>query len=157
MNSIKKNNKEVFDETTDESTDDSIDSTTIEKPKRTWQKNKEKRFPEERKQVLKKILNIIGINETKKSFTTYELEKNHIAQSEILNLIPDIEKYFSTSLWSFYQTKNQKYAPKKETTKYISIVKSILKDTECKVDSMQIRFIDSVTKNRINATLYTLN
>lgn len=147
-----KNNTIILDEQTDESTDSSIElanSEKIQKPKRTFLKNKIGRFTEERKEILNKILNIIGITETNRIFYSHVLDNNISAQNEILNLLDNIAKYFSISMWPAYKP------DKVMTKKYLSIIKSVLKDMNIKFTTMNSK-IKNDKNVRVNTTLYTL-
>ena len=90
-------------------------------------------FINERKEILNKIMNIIKINNSNLTFYSHELDKNIEGQQEILNMIPDIEKYFKVSSWASFQSN------KNVSRKYLSIVKSILKDMDIKFNTCQVK------------------
>lgn len=146
MNTIIQNNNEILDE----STDDSIESTNSEQSqKKIHLKYKNKRFTKERNIILNNIYDIIGITETKKTFCAYDLDTNIELQNKILGLIDEISKYFSTSLWPSFR-------PGKPVSKrYLSIVKSVIKDMDIKLSTCNIRFVNE-SKKRINTSSYTL-
>lgn len=83
-------------------------------------KNVEK-YVEERKGILNKLLNILGINEKNKHLYLRELDNNKEKQEEIYKLEPEIKRYFITSKWSCYKMKTME-------RKFLSLIKYILKD-----------------------------
>ena len=152
MNTIIKNINETLnetiDETTNKSTDNFINSSNSTIKKRTFLKHKNIKFIEERKLILNKILNIIGITETNKIFRSYDLDLNINAQKEILNLCPDILKYFSTSLWASFRS------DRTITKRYLSIIKSILKEMNINFSVTQTSYVEN--KIRIKTLLFVL-
>jgi len=92
---------------------------------------KEIKFEEERKEVLCKLLNILGINDDNKVFYINDLEKDQIKQKMIIELLSDIRKYFSCGKWVYFR--------KKTIMPYTSLCRSILKDMKVKVTTMAIR------------------
>lgn len=90
-------------------------------------KLKHKRFPEERKSILKKIYNILELNEHNKRFSVKSVEeKNDL----IMDLSDEILTYFSCSTWTaFKQNCNTK-------KKALSIVKSILNDLNVEYETV---------------------
>ena len=85
-------------------------------------KLKNYKFINERKEVTKKLLKILKINQNNKTFNNLDLDTNEQIQNNILSLIPEIELYFSTSQWTYHHKDTKKNKP------YISIAKSVLKD-----------------------------
>jgi len=85
-------------------------------------KLKNYRFVNERKEVTKKLLKILKIDQNNKTFNNLDLDTNEQAQKEILALIPDIELYFSVSTWTYFMNNNIINKP------YLSITRSLLKD-----------------------------
>ena len=99
-------------------------------PKKSLVKIKKIRFIKERKEILEKIYNIIGINENNKMFYTHEIDNDEEKKQKIEDLIPDIKKNFSVSTWlCFNKSRNM-------NKKHISIVKYILKDMIIDYSSM---------------------
>ena len=57
-------------------------------------RTKKKVYKKEQDEIIHKIISIVGI-EDNKQITLYELDNYIKKQKEIMNLIPDIRKYFS--------------------------------------------------------------
>lgn len=87
--------------------------------------SKDSQYIEERKQVLNKILNIIGITEDNTVFYFDDIEKNPDKIKQILDLESDVRKYFNCSGWTYFTQK-----PKKP---YISLMKSVFKTMNVKM------------------------
>lgn len=83
-------------------------------------KNKNKVFKKEQKEILDKLLNILGINSENKLISVINIDNDEYKQKEILNLLDDIEVYFCTSNWAIIKNKNL-------DKKYVSLIKSVLK------------------------------
>ena len=80
-------------------------------------------FVNEQKEVLNKLLEILGINENNKSFSLHELDDDKDKQDRIYELIPDIKRYFKTGSWTFLRND-------KAQRKYMSIIRKIFKSLE---------------------------
>jgi len=105
-------------------------------------------YKEERKAILKKILTIIGIDNTNKIFYSHLLDENENIQKQIIDLSDDIQKYFKVSSWAAFKPDMV------IGRRYISIIKAILKE-------MDVIFISVSQKMRyknktINTTMYTI-
>ena len=77
-------------------------------------------YEEERKGVLKRLYEILGLDEKKKEFIVYELEKDIKKQEAILGLKEECKKYFNCSQWPFFR----KRVANRE---YLALMRSILK------------------------------
>jgi hypothetical protein len=116
---------------------------------KTFVKLKNLKYKDERIDILKKIYNIIGINDNNKTFYSHELDSDIEKQKEIELLDNDIKKYFKTSTWLCYN-KNRSV-----DRKYISIIKYVLKDMLVDFTSMSCKMkIKNIT---INTTQYIIN
>lgn len=116
---------------------------------KTFVKLKNLKYKDERINILKKIYNIIGINDNNKTFYSHELDSDIEKQKEIELLDNDIKKYFKTSTWLCYN-KNRSV-----DRKYISIIKYVLKDMLVDFTSMSCKMkIKNIT---INTTQYIIN
>ena len=116
---------------------------------KTFVKLKSLKYKDERIDILKKIYNLIGINETNKTFYSHELDSDLDKQKEIESLDEDIKKYFKTSTWLCYN-KNRSV-----DRKYISIIKYILKDMLVDYTSMSCKM--KIKNMTINTTQYIIN
>jgi hypothetical protein len=81
-------------------------------------KKKSELYENEQKEILKKILNLIGINRLNNRKTREELEGDEIKES-MREMREDIIKYYTTSRWkTFYRDDNQE----------LNMIKNILKE-----------------------------
>ncbi len=78
-------------------------------------------YQEEQQEIKKKLYNILNL-EKKNSFTLYELDNNKILQQEILNLIPEIKKYFKVLNIKGVTNTNTIYRP------WLSIIRHLIKE-----------------------------
>lgn len=84
-------------------------------------KQKSKEYKEEQYKILNKIINILNINDNNNYLILYELDNNIELQNKILELVPDIKKYFSV-----YGVKALIY-PEEVKRVYLCIIKYIIK------------------------------
>lgn len=122
------------------------DKLNVAKPK-IGERYKNIKYKNERIDLTKKLLQLLKIDANNKVFTSYDLDKNKETQDKILEMIPDIEKYYVTTRWCY------KKESKKEK-KHLSITKSVLK-------VMDINFKPSCCKESIdgktvNYSMYTI-
>jgi hypothetical protein len=98
------------------------------------ERHKKYKYRDERKALTKKILLILNVTNANKMFDSNDLDNNNEKKKAILDLIPEIEQYFSVSKWCFWRKESDK--------KHISLVKSLLKD-------MNIKFLSTNKKIKI--------
>jgi len=117
-------------------------------PKKSLVKIKKIRYKKERKEILDKIYEIIGINENNKIFYTHEIDLDENKKQKIEELIPEIKKNFSVSSWICLNNS------RKMNKKHVSIVRYILKDMLIDYSSMPCK----MKKNDkfINTTQYNI-
>ena len=82
---------------------------------------KEELYKKEQDEILQKIINIINLDK-ENSITLYELDNDIKKQNKIMDLIPDIRKYFSLSFVKGIKNPELLKRP------YLSIIKQILKN-----------------------------
>jgi hypothetical protein len=80
-------------------------------------------YDNERTEILNSLFNILNINDKNNMFSLKHLDNNSEQQTKILELIPNIKKYFICSKWSCF---NQKLLESKRL--YLSIIKNLLKN-----------------------------
>ena len=91
------------------------------------------KYKKQQAEILDKIINILELDE-ENSATLYELDTNKNKQKKILDLIPDIRKYFKVR-----NIVGAKY-PEKCKRSYLSIIKHITKNiyhiynSECRIE-----------------------
>jgi len=78
------------------------------------------KYDKERMDILQKMFNILDINENNNTFLLHELDNNDEKQKQILELEPEIKRYFICSSWSCFKDPNIK-------RKYLSLIKHMLK------------------------------
>jgi hypothetical protein len=78
-------------------------------------------FEEEQRAILNKIYEIIGINETKKEFTLYELCSKPDSIKQIVDMKPQILKFFCTGHWICFKEGH------KTDNDYIVLIRNIFK------------------------------
>jgi hypothetical protein len=83
-------------------------------------KKKTELYTDERQIILNKIFEILDINEDNNTFFLRDLDNDEKKQNQILELEPDIRKYFACSSWSCFGNPNIK-------RKVLSIIKNITK------------------------------
>jgi regulator of sigma D len=66
------------------------------------------KYTKERQEVLDKMFSILGINENNNKFLLHELDTDEKKQQDILNLEPEIKKYFICGKWSCFKNPNMK-------------------------------------------------
>ena len=82
-------------------------------------RTKKEVYKKDQKEIINKIIKIIGI-EDKKQITLYELDNDLKIQNEIINLIPEIRKYFN------FKNITGAIDPEKIKRPWLSIIKHIL-------------------------------
>lgn len=82
--------------------------------------SKDIKFREKRKEVLQKLLEIIGTTGNNKVFYMEDISGSEDKKKAILGLVDDVKKYFSCSAWVYFC--------KSTPDPYVSLSKSILKD-----------------------------
>ena len=92
----------------------------INKPKnKGGRPNKNLVFVAERKQVLNKLLDILGITENNDIFFPCDIEADQNKINQILEMQDDIKKYFKCNGWSCFKRDHE--------CLWLSIVKAVLK------------------------------
>lgn len=86
------------------------------------------KYEEQRKEVLNKLFIILGINENNNYFELKKLNNNIEMQNKILELEPEIKKYYNYSHWECFK----KYEMKK---RYMSFIRYIIKNNDYKLVS----------------------
>lgn len=88
------------------------------------------KYTKERQDVLDKMFTILGINENSNTFLLHELDSNVDKQNQILQLEPDIKKYFICGKWGCFTDPNMK-------RRYLSIIKNTMKDMDIELFSVR--------------------
>jgi hypothetical protein len=85
------------------------------------------KFTNERQDILNKMFLILGVNENNNTFLLHELDQNIEKQNKILELEPEIKKYFICGSWSCFRNEDA------IKNKSLSIIKSVVKDMGLKI------------------------
>ena len=83
---------------------------------------------EERINILNKLFNILNINEDNNTLYLGDLDTNEEIQQKILDLEPEIKKYFACSKWACYNNLSMK-------RKILSLIKNLVKTMNYEVIS----------------------
>jgi hypothetical protein len=123
-----------------------INNILNEEPKQKI-RNKKIVYENERKIILNKMYEIVGLND-KNYFYSTDINDSKIIQNQILEMSDDIKKYYATSTWSVF-----KKSVDVENIA-LSIIKSLLKDNNVLYESKTQKII--VNGKKKISTLYTV-
>ncbi len=87
-------------------------------------------YTNERNELLQKMFNILELSKGHNIISLNKLDEDTDMQQKILDLIPDIKKYFLCSRWSYFS--NQHTVFKRS---YLSLIKSVLKSMDINIKS----------------------
>ena len=108
-------------------------------------KTKDELYKEEQKNIMKIVLDYIGINKDNKQINRDDLEKDEF-KNKINEIMPEIKKYYKTSTWN-----SVKYGENKE----INTLKTICKYNEIIIDKLQkTKKIDNIEKKYAHYVIY---
>lgn len=107
-------------------------------------------YESEQKEILQKLLNILEITDTNKTFSLKELDENLTKQQNIYNLETDIKKYFVFSQWGYFRNKDRKM--KRD---YLSLIKSLFRYFRISITSLNKA--NRFNKLNKNETIYLVN
>lgn len=102
-------------------------------------------YKQEQETVVNTIIDILDLKH-KQSYTLYELDKNIEIQQKIMELIPEIRKWFS------FNGIKAVGDPEKIKRPYLSIIKHLLK-TKYKIESRDFQFTEN--GKHIRTHIYT--
>jgi hypothetical protein len=92
-------------------------------------------YKKEQEEVIEKIISILDL-QNKKTYTLYELDKNEEIQHKIMELIPEIRKWFSfNSLKAIGE-------PSRIKRPWLSIIKQLTK-TKYNIESKDFQFTEN--------------
>lgn len=111
--------------------------------------NFKNRFAEDRKAITKRLLLILDITNDNKKFESLTLDKNKDIQQEILNLVPEIRKFFTVAKFACLRKDG-----KKLDKPYLSLTRSLLKDMDIIVFPSNNKY--KVDNKFVSSTSYTI-
>jgi hypothetical protein len=101
--------------------DNNINNKKEEKKKRTRiTKTKAERYEKEQKEILKRLNEIIGLDENNNKFILSEINNDKEKQEKIKGLDEEVKKYFAHGKWAYYK--------KEIMNEWLSLVRSIYKE-----------------------------
>jgi hypothetical protein len=92
-------------------------------------------YKKEQEEIIDKIVKILDL-ENKTEYTLYELDKNEDIQNKIMELIPEIRKWFS------FNNMKAVGEPSKRKRPWLCIIKQLLK-SKYNIVSIDYRMIDN--------------
>ena len=92
-------------------------------------------YKKEQEEIVDKIVKILDL-ENKTEYTLYELDKNEEIQKQIMELIPEIRKYYAFNNLKAVGEPNKRKRP------WLSIIKNLLK-SKYTIESIDFRMIDN--------------
>ena len=117
------------------------------KLKRQFVKLKHVKFKNERIDILRKIYQILNIDENNRIIKTHLLDLDDNMQKQILELDNDIKKYFKVAAWPAYKNLNTE-------RRYLSIIKYVFKDLGITYESLTCKL--KYQNKIVNTTMYTI-
>ena len=92
-------------------------------------------YKKEQEEIVDKIITILDL-ENKTEYTLYELDKNEDIQKQIMELIPEIRKYYAFNNLKAVGEPNKRKRP------WLSIIKNLLK-SKYTIESVDFRMMDN--------------
>jgi hypothetical protein len=92
-------------------------------------------YKKEQEEIVDKIVKILDL-ENKTEYTLYELDKNEEIQKQIIELIPEIRKYYAFNNLKAVGEPNKRKRP------WLSIIKNLLK-SKYTLESIDFRMMDN--------------
>ena len=106
-------------------------------------------YKKEQEEIVNKIVKILDL-ENKTEYTLYELDKNEEIQKQVMELIPEIRKYFS------FNGIKAVGEPNKIKRPWLSIIKHLLK-SKYDIESKDFQFTDNGKYIRTHIYKFRLN
>jgi hypothetical protein len=133
-----------------EEPNDLMNNVETNKKTKLFEKNKKGIYIDERKDVLRRLYEILQITDTNKIFFSDFVDREDITNA-IMTLEEDVIKYYNVSTWASF---------KKNVTlkngRSLSMVKSILKDMDIKIEKLNTRVKRNPKEDPIYTTQYRI-
>jgi hypothetical protein len=104
-------------------------------------------YKKEQEEIVDKIVKILDLK-NKTEYTLYELDKNEEIQKQIMELIPEIRKYYAFNNLKAVGEPNKRKRP------WLSIIKNLLK-SKYTINSIDFRMIDNDVEIRTHKYIFT--
>ena len=101
-------------------------------------------YTEQRQNVINKLLEILEITETNNIFSLHKIDNDAEKQQLILDLEPDVKKYFNCSTWSCFKQKNT------ITRRWLSFTKYLFKEMNISMNACR------TNNNNTEGTIYLI-
>ena len=105
-------------------------------------------YKKEQEEIVDKIITILDLK-NKNTYTLYELDKNEEIQKKIMDLIPEIRKWFS------FNNMKSVGEPSKIKRPYLSIIKNLIK-SKYNMESLDYHFTENGKHIRTQSYLFEL-
>ena len=106
---------------TNENNSNSSDNSKITKNKPT----KAQIYKQDRDKIILELEKIIGLNEINRGVLLYDLEHNEQLKKYLIQIIPDIKKYYKYGNWNYFVNQHTKEG---DELSEISLLRAIFKD-----------------------------
>ena len=103
-------------------------------------------YKKEQEEIVDKIITILDL-ENKTEYTLYELDKNEEIQKQIMELIPEIRKYYAFNNMKAVGEPNKRKRP------WLSIIKNLLKH-RYKFESVDYRINENSVEIRTHKYIF---
>lgn len=105
--------------------DDSDNNEEIKVKKTRNRLTKKQQFAKEREELIKRLNNILGINDKNNTFYLYDVENSQEIKDKIKEIVEDVKKYFKCGTWNYFIATNGG-----EEAKEIGLIRAIYRDEE---------------------------
>ncbi len=129
--------------------DDSDNNEEI-KIKRTRNRlTKKQQFVEERKEIINRLNNILGLNDKNNTFYLYDVENSNEIKQKITELSEDVKKYFKCGNWNYFVSTNNG-----EEALEIGLIRAVYRDEDWILTKKDVCI--KKNENKIRTTQYYL-
>jgi hypothetical protein len=112
---------------------------------------KKEKYAQERKEIIEKMNNLLGIDEKKNYVYLYDIENNEEIKKEINKMSEEIKKYFKVGNWNYYIMKNNNEKPLE-----IGLVRAVYRDEDIIMTTKE-KYIERGGKKVRSIIYYLIN
>ncbi len=129
---------------------DDSDNNEETKVKRTRNRlTKKQQYVEERKEIINRLNNILGLNDKNNTFYLYDVENSKEIKEKIKELSEDVKKYFKCGTWYYYTA-----GTNGEVVTEISLIRALYRDADLTLTKKDVNIKKG--ENKIRTTQYYL-